>query len=531
MASDSPSSGSSSSSSGSHPGKPRGDPVYSVDPEDIIAAIERPKAHPDEDGFHRGILPYLDLPSFGEPDPDCGDPCPGSLYFCPSCATVHEKPHVCYRYDCRLHWAHAVRRRAAGSKSGAGICPQLDALRRYLNAYRDDNQYFHHLVISLAKHAKDRRLAASDPLERERETIREIMDEIGIQGMVGYHPAAGDNEDLKSDDRGKWKDRIGKDTEWDDVKEELEARPHWHIVGVAPFVDFSCTPEIESETGAVLHRITQEDSNISIEDNEAMCRAVTYVLSHCGIYDTDDGQRRLAAWMKGPDVGRISPLEKNKTKIQTLVYEVAKDTLGIAPPNLECDTELGPEEIELGTGDELPEVSRTVKHPLHDVWGMDDDAEEVGAHVSTTGHRVYEAPETTVSPSSSGGTGGGDSWGSSSTDLPPNRDPFESWSGSSSTTSTVGVTDPPDDVDVEDEDDDDRDDEGDTCGSRLRHISQASDYLLDREWNESHEDEDVQDVETAYRSYVTWMEAQGDDVDDPTRLPEERIASDPPPTD
>lgn len=517
-------------------GPPRGNPIYSVDPQDVIDAIQRPKLIPKEDArMHADAVPVLDLPSFGEPDDKCGDPTPASMMFCPSCATVHEKPHVCYRYDCPIHWAHAVRRRAAGSKSGAGVAPQLDALRRYLNAYRDDNQYFHHLVVSLGA---DRRLAANNPLEREKETIREIMDAIGVQGLVVYHPLAGDNEDHDGDDRGEWKDRIGKDTEWDDVKGELEYRPHWHIIGVAPFVDFSDTPVINDETGAVLVRITQDDSNRSISrregektDDHALARAVTYALSHGGIYNTEGGQRRLAAWMMGPDVDRITPLAKNKARMQAIVYNEAATTLGIDPPNLKCDNDLDESD------DETEDVDRDLpgrRRPILDVWESDDVNSDDGIGAAPTGNGIIITPQSGPGGprAGSGGTR------SSATALPKTRDPFESsWSGSRSssrsasstssrTTSATSTSTPS----SEGETDASHTDGDSTCGSRLRHISQANEFILDREWNENHDDDAVEDVETAYLAYVTWMEAQGHEPhEDPFELPAER--DEPPPDD
>ncbi|MFW6046036.1 MAG: hypothetical protein ACOC8O_04185, partial [Natronomonas sp.] len=536
----------SSSSSGSRSGgigPPKGTPVVSVDPQEVIDAIERPRLCADGTREYKGMLPMLDLPSFGEPDDDCGNFIPPSMYVCPGCSTVHEKPHNCYRYDCPLHWAHAVRRRAAGSKSGAGVAPQLDALRRYLNAYRDKNQNFHHLVISLGR---DRQIQAANPLERERETIREIMDAIGVQGLEAYHPWAGDGEDPDQDDMGEWKQRIGKNTEWDDVREELEYRPHWHIIGVAHKVDFSDGEEIYEETGAVWHRILNEDdNNVSIEDDDAMCRATTYTLSHAGIYETDGGQRRLAAWMKGPDVNRITPLEKNKALIQAKVYTAAKDTLGIDPPNMECDNEIpdGVRYLDPDREESVQDVRPDRPHPLVDVW------EPEGAAARGNGIRVDSQPTTATTPAtapsatiSSWGTGGsgdphdlpsdresfesGDESGTSAFSLPgmarsgyssakPTPKPAETGSEGGSTaksrSSSSSGTDSDTDTDAEE------------CGTKLRHISKAAEYLLDDDWNQEHDPVDIENVETAYRSYVTWMEARGFEAgDDPTKLPEER---------
>ncbi len=506
------SAGSGGSSSG-HPGAPRGQPVFNADAEAVIDAIERARQTPDGSADHKGMLPPLDLPSFGDTGDDCGNPIPESMYFCPSCSTVHQKPHVCNQYDCPLHWAHAVRRRVAGAKDAAGMAPQLDALRRYLYSCdnSDNDWYYHHLVFSLGK---DRRLVAEDPMKRELETVREIMDELGIQGVVAYHPWAGNNEE-HGDDRGEWKERIGKNTDWDSVRDELEARPHWHIIGVSPHVDVSITPEVNDATGAVIRRITGENSNKSITgrkeedtDDNAMVRALTYSLSHAGIYETESGQRRLAAWMKGPDVHRISPLERNADRMKAIVYKEAKTVLGIDPPNMECDEQ--PEHVprDRGAGDSRPVRSR----PLDDVWGRSptDDEQTIGAKV---GNGIATGPPEPASPSNAGQLpkkspesrgqlrSGGDGIGARST---------------STTSSSTRSPTPPraDDRDVQD-------DEPDECGGRLRHISQAGEYLLDGDWNEQHEDDAIEDVETAYRSYITYMESKGlDPIEDRSTIPE-----------
>ena len=172
------------------------------------------------------------------------------------CGTVHHKPHVCNRYDCPMHWAHAVHRRAAGSKDGSGVAPQLESIRKRLDAHRDDDfvpgsgdpefpTSFHHLVISLPK---ELRIYAQDTLKRATSTVRDIMDALGIQGLVAYHPYRGKNEDWEANDIGEWKGRINPVTEWEDVSDELEYSPHFHIVGVTPFLELRITPEVHEAT-------------------------------------------------------------------------------------------------------------------------------------------------------------------------------------------------------------------------------------------------------------------------------------------
>jgi hypothetical protein len=190
-------------STSSHPGPPEGDAVYSADADAIINLIEN-AAHPEEepDRFHDHMHPPLDLPGFGDPLDDCNEFKPESMRFCDSCGDPQEFPRNCYRYDCPDHAAYAIRRRAAGSKSGAGVCPQLDALRRYLNAYRDDNQYFQHITV---EPPADFYYESDTPLEDGRELCRGIMDELGIQpaGHQVEYPRLADEKWLKDKSHGE----------------------------------------------------------------------------------------------------------------------------------------------------------------------------------------------------------------------------------------------------------------------------------------------------------------------------------------
>jgi hypothetical protein len=183
-----------------HPGTNR----RRADPEAIIDAIERPREGDLERSAHRDTLPRLDLPGFGDALDDCGDDLP---HFCSSCGATFAIGRTCNRSQCPrccLAWA-----RVRASK----ICGKLDALRRYKYASGTDNQFFHHLAISLPE---DWSVAAGedpqDALERTLEVVKEILDELGIEGVVFYHPWRG----VDGDDRGAWKGRIGSFRPWSD---------------------------------------------------------------------------------------------------------------------------------------------------------------------------------------------------------------------------------------------------------------------------------------------------------------------------
>jgi hypothetical protein len=495
--------GSSTSSAGAtsdgHPGPPDGTGVFDADPDEIVDAIERAELPVDlEDSNHRWQdhhLPPLDLPGFGEPEENCGEFIPESMAFCSDCGDTKEVPHVCYRYDCPEHAPHAIRRRAAGSNDAAGLAPQLDALRRYLNAYRDENQYFHHLVV---EPPKDYFFESTRPLERGREVVREIMDALGIQGAVKFHPRKGDHEDPDENDIGEWRHRLFDDRDWqDDVKEELTFKPHWHIVGVAPFIDLEDVGTVYEETNWIIHRILAgEETNISIRDDEHMVKALTYALSHAGVYESETDQRRLAAWMKGPDVNRITPERSNAERMKAMVHALSEETLGIPSPSLTCETAVSPAVHLNRETDHLPDVDAGDGPTPREsgLLGVDDAEASAGPSVGSG----------SVGPSGNPGTRsprhveGAASMGSAPSELPGDQDGAASESsfagpGGSSTSSSSEVSA-------------DGQAAAQQCGGHIRHISQAGEYLLDTAWRR--QAQFVDDLEVAYRSYIDVLRAK-----------------------
>lgn len=488
-------------SSSSHPGPPKGTPQANVDAEDLIEPIERAR-HPDESDdlsikeISNSILPKGKIPTFGEPENDCGQFIPEAMFFCPDCYDTHQFRHNCLRYDCSEHGLHAVRRRAAGSKDAAGVAPQLDALRRYLNAYRNENQRYHHLVFRPHHDADhDFLLESDEPLKRAKELIRELLDELGIQGLVVYHPWRGDHEDDDADDMGQWRTRLGHGRDWhDDVRDELAHEPHFHIIGVGHQVDLSDVGDVYDETGWVIRRLLSDrgDGNVSIYDDRGMAARVTYALSHAMIYDTENGQRRLAAWMKGPDVHRVTPYDENKGRIQSKVYDAAQDTLGLKPPDMTCDTEV-PNEVHLqdDVDDGLPPLERPsassnpgdmTPGPIGGVTGPDVATSSSGAGWSSSGTHVDAVGAMASAPE----------------ELGDDRDEFDrSWTSSSSSTSSSSGAAVQDDVD----------DARQKCGGELQHISRAGEFLLDADRREPAPFDE--DLETAYRSYVDVMRSKG----------------------
>lgn len=475
------------------PGKGlEGAAIFDAEAGAIVEKIEEHR-HPQTDaileGDAPGIRPYLDhqpepyrLPGFGEPEEDCGEFVIAAMQYCPQSGKTHQFKHNCLRYDCPLHAPYAIRRRAAGSSDAAGVAPKLKAMILRMYAARDEQRhFFHHLFISPPD---DYFFGSKKPLVKAKEICRKIMDELGIQGVLAYHPYRAADEDRFGDDRGFWKDFLFHKRDWDAAREQLEFSPHFHVVGVAPYVDISVTEEIEEETGWVIHRrqddqgrsITRDPGKEGDTDDEAMCRALTYALSHAGVYDAGE-QRRLAAWLKGPDVNSTTVYDRHKYALRPKVMRAAEDTLGIASPSLECDCdyhrhvppgeEVEPHHHDVETGavsidtwpwpdapdgaTDLPLENRTELPRHENVEGVAAMADAPGSLRGAAG----DVPDDVASSSSSTSSGESD------------QDDFPE------------------------------------CGADLKHISQAGDYILDPDWRETAPYAD--ELDSAYRDYVSYM--------------------------
>lgn len=517
--------------SSDHPNAPKGRAVLrgEADAYRMVESIDR-AAHPrwaddltdseELDLRRKHGLPPLRLPGFGEPEDDCGEFVLPAMRFCVRSGKTHEFKHNCLRYDCPRHAPYAVRRRAAGSSDAAGIAPKLKSLLlRLYKARGEQNHYFHHLFVSIPD---DYVFESESPLERSKEVLREIMDELGIQGVVGFHPYRGDKEDRFADDRGFWKDLLFHRSDWSDARDDLDFSPHFHIVGVAPHVDVSVTEEIERETGWVIHRRSDEDgrsigkdySKPDDTDDDAMCRALTYLLSHCGVYETETGQRRLAAWMKGPDVASTTVYPQVKDTMQQAVYEAAEDTLGIASPSLECDCDFH---------QRVQQVDPSPDDP-------DQQVESGAVHMRTDpGPVVVHGPGDRAGGPHWSGVGGMQSTG---TDLPANDTGWAAFGdvdhGAGPSSGSAGSAEraaPRGDCDADDVDQE----SAPECGAYLKHISKAFDYLGSEQWrrNAPYADE----LEGAYRSYIDYMTAEDrNPFTDTVKLPEE-ADGEPPPVD
>lgn len=355
-----------------------------AEPEPIIEAVERVQQH---DQVHRGAIPQMHLPGFGELEEYCGD---DLLHFCEDCYRPVIFGQTCNRSRCPRCGANWVVKRCTGRGTDAkGIVCRLEALRKELHPlydrHHDDHAKHHHLVLSPPG---DWAPVAEDSLDRTKQVVREICEELGVQGHVFPHMWRGKDEyeehqdrkrflgadsaqaklfddeahiaagwtDLDEDaweaqaeeivdgdDRGKWRERLFSGRDWQgDVKDELKYSPHFHVIGVADFVKGQyLTKRVYEETGWIIHRITPPgDSNASLYNLEAMAGATAYALSHTAVYQTDAGNWQCADFPVGSDYWGVDVYDKTREEARAAVRQRAPRVLGIPLPKLECDAEV-----------------------------------------------------------------------------------------------------------------------------------------------------------------------------------------------
>jgi len=290
-----------------------------ANPSEIVRAFERIDASEDRFGAE---LPELVLPGFGERYEDCGDEIPR---FCADCGATHTVGRTCYRSECPRCAAAWARRQAKR------MAAKLEATRRYEAAKNGQSPYFHHLTISPPDGF---RVDSEDELDRTIEALKEVLDGLGVPtGAFVYHPYRGEG----GDDRGEWKRRLfDEDREWDDVREELEHSPHFHVIAVADHVDGGLvTKAIEEQTGFVVERITKSGSNVSIYGKYDLARVASYALSHAGIEETETG-RKQAAYRYFGRAANLSATDEIQAEMDAAVRSVAPKTLGLSWSSVAC---------------------------------------------------------------------------------------------------------------------------------------------------------------------------------------------------
>lgn len=355
-----------------------GYPDHDVDPWAIVDVIKDAHRGVDVVG---GLPPQDILPGFGKQRMSCGDyrPC-----FCGDCARSFDSKTTCDRSTCPHCAPNWARRRATYA------CRKLAALRAYVDSFKPGHQKLHHLSISPQKKGEKFRFEGDDPAEVRDSlfhTAYAVMDELGIEGFVVYHPFVGED----GSDIGFWKDLLFNWTDWNEARRELLHHPHVHVFGVGEFVPGKgVTDVIEAETGWVIKRITRggddSDDKVSIGDNLDLARAVTYSLSHCGIYETDGGTMRYAGRWHGENVDDASVTGKYEMEWERIVRTVSTTTLGLKKKDVLCSGQsVTSTQTSFGTFD-------TAMGSYHgdgsDFDGDGGDGFDEGGHVDATGEVI-----------------------------------------------------------------------------------------------------------------------------------------------
>jgi hypothetical protein len=322
------------------------------------------------------------LPGFGEQGrgrtarDDCGDPHP---FICDSCGQSVEFGRTCSQsicVRCGIAWV-----RDLSIKKSA----KVRRIRREKHQHTPDSEHQkeHHEIISppltwyydLARAG----YTLKEAQEETKKIVKRILDEQRAQGVLVRHSYRGEHDDgsIKSenDDRGAWKERLNSGREWvDDVRDGLAWKPHYHAIVVSDFVKGGeLVEDVEEATGFVIHRIADDDG-ISLANDGAMARALTYCLSHADIEVNLEGHNRSAVWEVGSfqgDIirsdGRFSARPSDLEWADNVVREAASTVLGLSSGTTNCGAQLPgvdePDELarqileELYPQDEGPDVT------------------------------------------------------------------------------------------------------------------------------------------------------------------------------
>ena len=310
----------------------------------IIESIDRPKKSTLDERGPGGWLPKLDLPGFGEQGDDCGEEIP---HFCDCCGDSFVIGRTCSKSRCPRCASSWVLKRAGTSREKGEDVPghvaRMDALARTMSSNSGGKSIkLHHLLLQPPMDSWF--LEAEDPLQKTFHVIREILQAFGAEGYVYYHPWAGDNADSEEDDQGEWKKRLFNGRDWDDVRDDLIPRGHFHCIVAAEWIEGQeTTTQIFEKTGWITKRIAKRDgSGKSLDGLDDLAQAVTYCLSHTGI-DTSGKNNQSAYRAYGSTLDSLSYFP-NTEAADAAVRRAAPRTLGIQTQKVACQVEVSPDE-------------------------------------------------------------------------------------------------------------------------------------------------------------------------------------------
>lgn len=262
--------------------------------------------------------PESKLPSFGSELDTCGEE---YHQFCSCCGKPECIGKSCKKASCPRDWAKwAVER-------STKVVSKMEERREQI-AYRRSGHSpkFHHVVVSFP----EIRFASDNPEKSMYELVKNVLNQLCVDGgVLLYHPYRGES----GDDRGVWKDRIGEDTEWSEVRDELEHSEHVHAMVVADSVDKMSCKGIYEETGISVHRIEKEDSNVSLYGLTDLASATAYSLSHAYVGDDRVGMRYFG------EIAQTASDDTTEARANAEVRSIAEKVLGVPFSDLSCTSD------------------------------------------------------------------------------------------------------------------------------------------------------------------------------------------------
>lgn len=365
-----------------------------------------------DDASGEAILPGFGPEGLGgNARDDCGNPHP---FICNECGHSVEFGRTCSQSVCARCGVAWVR--DLGIKKSAKV--RRIRKEKNQNTSPAEHQYIHHQVISLPLTWYFDLANAGYSLEEAQDVtksvVKEILDEMRAQGVVVRHSYRGKNPDgtvkSESDDRGAWKERLNSDRAWfGDVRDDLAWMPHYHCIVVSDFLKGGKTKDedddepglsekVEEATGWVIHRIAGDDG-VSLRDDGAMARALTYCLSHADIDVREDAYNQSCVWEVGSfqgdpirSSGRFSAWDSDLEWADACVRRLAKRILGIRNGTSDCGA------IIPGV-DDPGELARRI---ILELYPEEDDRPDVDS--DTVLHHVAQGNiDVSVSTTSGGG--------------------------------------------------------------------------------------------------------------------------------
>ena len=359
-------------------------------------------------------LPELELPGErGIKYDDCGDDIPA--FACEDCGHPKYVGRTCQNPTCERCWPSAVKDKTVR------VAGKLEGMRRMLYSRYDGRKDidFNHVIASLPDFAVD----SDMPLERALMVIKTLLEkQWNIDGFAAiYHPYRIKKEYRKDQYEHGGEPGEGEMT-WSDVLTSddpykyIYYSPHFHLFfpAIRRSFDYLTAEAVEDQSGWLFHRITKDDSNVSVEDLDDLVHQITYCFSHCGPNDWNADRSELTSRMKG-DLHNCYIPDGVEDKVLSSFCDAAPDLLGARFSNVadaSCDAEVtmddDRDDDQAVDGEPCACDDCRPESPLTDVWerGAGVSGSSGSGGMSTTGGGSFGGGSSSGTASSSEATEG-----------------------------------------------------------------------------------------------------------------------------